>query len=176
MYNFEILTNIQRNIGRRFLAKSTQLNKFERLTTFKAARKIGIVYNKPDVIKEHLQKIIHHFESEGKFVYTLGFVDEKDISNLLPNYKESYFCRNDLSFWKIPHENRISKFIQEDFDFLINLDSVGLIELQGVSTFSKAKTRIGKYFDEFLFAHDLMVKSSSHEVYELFLDIIRHIK
>ena len=70
MYIFEILTNIQRNIGRRFLAKSTQLNKFERLITFKAARKIGIVYNKPDMIKEHLKKIIHHFESEGKAIYT----------------------------------------------------------------------------------------------------------
>ena len=67
------------------------------------------------MIKEHLQKIIHHFESEGKSVYTLGFVDEKDISNLLPNYKESYFCKRDLNFWKIPHGDRISKFIQEDF-------------------------------------------------------------
>lgn len=176
MYIFEALTKIQRNIGRRILSKTTQSNKFERLTKFKVARKIGVVYNMQDMPKEYLHKIIHHFESDGKSVFTLGFVNEKDISGLLPNYKESYFCKTDLNFWKIPQGVRISKFIHEDFDFLINLDLTGDNELQGISTFSKAKTRIGKYFDEYLFAHDLMVKSGSHEVYSLFIDIIRHIK
>lgn len=176
MFTFEVLTKIQRNIGRRILAKATQSNKFEQLTKFKVARKIGVVYNMQDMPKEHLHKIIHHFESEGKSVFTLGFVDEKDITNLVPYFKESYFCRTDLSFWKIPQGDRISEFIQDDFDFLINLDLKGDIELQGISTFSKAKTRIGKYFDEYLFAHDLMVKSGSHEAYSLFIDIIRHIK
>jgi hypothetical protein len=124
-----------------------------------------------DMTSEHLHKIIHHFESEGKSVFTLGFVNEKDIDNLLPNYKESYFCNADLNFWKIPHGDRISKFIQEDFDFLINLDLKGAIELQGIS-----KSRIGKFFDDFVFAHDLMVKSNSQEAYGLFIDITRHIK
>ena len=43
MYIFEALTKIQRNIGRRILSKTTQSNKFERLTKFKIARKIGVV-------------------------------------------------------------------------------------------------------------------------------------
>ena len=170
------MTNIQRNIGRRILARTSQPEKFERLKKLKYARKIGIVYNLHDMPSEHLYEIIHHFESEGKSVFTLGFVDEKDIDNLGSNNKESYFCKAELNFWKIPHGNRISKFIQEDFDFLINLDLKGVNELQGVSTFSMAKTRIGKFFDDFLFAHDLMVKSDSQEAYGLFIDIIRHIK
>ena len=171
-----MLTNIQRNIGRRILARTSQADKFERLKKLKYARKIGVVYNMQDMTSEHLHKIIHHFESEGKSVFTLGFVNEKDIDNLLPNYKESYFCNADLNFLKIPHGDRISKFIQEDFDFLINLDLKGAIELQGISTFSVAKTRIGKFFDDFVFAHDLMVKSNSQEAYGLFIDITRHIK
>tara|TARA_Y100000385_G_scaffold226848_1_gene237587 strand:+ start:2175 stop:2687 length:513 start_codon:yes stop_codon:yes gene_type:complete len=170
------LTNIQRNIGRRILARTSQPEKFERLKKLKYARKIGIVYNMHDMPSEHLNKIMHHFESEGKSVFTMGFVDEKNIENLLPNYKESYFCKTDLNFWKIPTRNRVSKFIQEDFDFLINLDLKGANELQGISTFSIAKTRIGKFFDDCLFAHDLMVKSDSQEAYGLFIDIIRHIK
>ncbi|MDG1756142.1 MAG: hypothetical protein P8I43_01905 [Bacteroidia bacterium] len=171
-----MLTNIQRNIGRRILARTSQADKFERLKKLKYARKIGVVYNMQDMTSEHLHKIIHHFESEGKSVFTLGFVNEKDIDNLLPNYKESYFCNADLNFWKIPHGDSISKFIQEDFDFLINLDLKGAIELQGISTFSVAKTRIGKFFDDFVFAHDLMVKSNSQEAYGLFIDITRYIK
>jgi len=171
-----VLTKIQRNIGRRILARTSQADKFERLKKIKYARKIGVVYNMQDMTSEHLHKIIHHFESEGKSVFTLGFVNEKDIDNLLPNYKESYFCNADLNFWKIPHGGRISKFIQEDFDFLINLDLKGAIELQGISTFSVAKTRIGKFFGDFVFAHDLMVKSNSQEAYGLFIDITRHIK
>jgi hypothetical protein len=170
------LTNIQRYIGKRILARSIQEDKFERLKKLKSARKIGVAYNMQDMPSEYLHKIIHHFESEGKTVFTLGFVDEKDIGHLLPNYKESYFCKADLNFWKVPHGDRVSKFIQEDFDFLINLDLKGVNELQGISTFSTAKTRIGKFFDDFLFAHDLMVKSDSQEAYGLFIDIIRHIK
>lgn len=170
------MTNIQRNIGRQILARTSQADKFERLIKLKYARKIGIVYNMHDMPIEHLHKIIHHFESDGKSVFTLGFVDDKDIDNIGSNNKESYFCKAELNFWKIPHGNRISKFIQEDFNFLINLDLKGTNELQGISTFSMAKTRIGKFFDDFLFAHDLMVKSDSQEAYGLFIDIIRHIK
>ena len=87
------MTNIQRNIGRRILARTSQADKFERLTKLKYARKIGIAYNMHDMPSEHLYKIIHHFESEGKSVFTLGFVDEKDIDNLGSNNKESYFCK-----------------------------------------------------------------------------------
>ena len=45
-----------------------------------------------------------------------------------------------------------------------------------ISTFSKAKTRIGKYFDDFPFAQDFMVKSLAETQEELFNDITKYIK
>ena len=170
------LTEIQQKVGRFFLSRMEQAEKFERFQRLKTIREVGIVYAVRDTPKQVLNKIVHHFESEGKTVYTLGYVPEKDLEKYLPNYKERYFCKQDVSFWKVPTSDNIAEFTQEKYDFLINLDTQGVNELQGISVLSLAKTRIGKYFEDYLFAHDLMVTNEGKDVMRLFVDIKRHIK
>jgi len=170
------LTNLQQNIGRKILVNKSQNEKFEKLKKLKAARNIGIVYAVNEIDNNLKNKIIHYFEAEGKKVYTLGFVNDKNIDNYLPNFKEHYFCCADINFWKIPKLNSVAPFIHGGHDFLINLDIHGMNELQGISVLSSAHTRIGKYFEEFVFAHELMVKSNSNDSYGLFLDLVKYIK
>ncbi|MEY2924175.1 MAG: hypothetical protein RLZZ337_723 [Bacteroidota bacterium] len=158
------------------LAKHKQQDKSERLTSFKSIMNVGIVYDAKKISPIFLNRVTGFFEAEGKSVCTLGFVNEKELGEYLPTLREEFFCKKDLTFWKIPKKDGIHKFITTPFDYLINLDSEGSVELQSISTFSNAKTRIGKYFEEFPFAQDFMVKSLAETEEELFNDITKYIK
>ncbi|MDA0777704.1 MAG: hypothetical protein O3C19_01405 [Bacteroidetes bacterium] len=70
----------------------------------------------------------------------------------------------------------VSVFTNKEFDFLLNLDTVGSIPLQAISTFSKARTRMGKHFDQYNFAHDFMVKSDVTSTDDLFASIQKYLK
>lgn len=170
------MSNFLKNIGIRMLAKHKQQDKSERLTSFKSVSSVGIVYDVQKIRPGFLNRVASFFESEGKKVHTLGFVNEKDLGEYTPTLREEFYCKKDLTFWKIPKKDGIQKFITTPFDYLINLDSEGMIELQSISTFSNAKTRIGKYFNEFPFAQDFMIKSMAETEEDLFNDITKYIK
>ena len=89
---------------------------------------------------------------------------------------ESFFCKKDLNFWKFPKKKSVQDFVGRDFDYLINLDLNGDMTLQAVSTFSKAKTRIGKWTEPFSFAQDFMLKTTAETEEDLFQEIIKYIK
>ncbi len=144
--------------------------------SFSDVRTIGVVYDTDDVSSKYMTKIVHYFESLGKQVTSIGYVDQKEIRLYLPNYKEEYFCLADLNYWGLPKEEKIGRFIKTDFDYLINLDTAGKIQLQAISAQSVAKVRIGKHMQEFAFAHDFMIKSDADNAEVLFEEIKKHIK
>jgi hypothetical protein len=170
------LSSFFKNIGLKLLKAHKQADKSERLTSFKSTQKVGIVYDVQKIRTGFLDRITSYFESEGKSVITLGFVNEKELGDYQPRLRQEYYTKKDLTFWKIPKKDVIQNFITTPFDYLINLDAEGVIELQSISTFSNAKTRIGKYFEEFPFAQDFMVKSLAETEEELFNDITKYIK
>jgi hypothetical protein len=170
------LADFQINIGRRSLARHKQSDKSELLKKMSNVREVGVVYDVKKTSTQLLNKVIHYFEAAGKKVVTIGFLEEKDLGDLVPSYKEDYFCKKDLNFWKLPKASAVGKFIAKDFDYLINLDMIGRNELQAISTYSVSKTRIGKHFEQYSFAQDFMIKSLSETSEELFNDIKQYIK
>ncbi len=174
-FTFEPLSNFRYNIGVRKLKNYKQKPKNEALVSFNSIREVGVVYDVSQK-KSLLTKVVHYFESEGKKVFTLGFVNGKELGDYKPNLKEEYFCKKDLNFFGIPKKNAVDTFIKKEFDFLINLDTKGRIELQAISTFSEAKTRIGKHLDLFQNAQDFMIKSLAESEEEIFNEIIKYIK
>jgi hypothetical protein len=170
------LANLIEKIAIKMLARHKQKDKSEKLRTLSSSRDIGIVYNVKNTEAAVLNKVVHFFESNGKNVITLGYISEKDLGDYVPNYKEEYFCKKDLNFWKLPRQESLTKFINKDFDFLINLDVKGSLQLQAVSTYSKAKTRIGKHFDGLYFSQDFMIKGTATHADDLFKEIKTYLK
>lgn len=158
------------------MAKHKQSNKSESLKKMSEVREVGVVYDVKKTSAQLLNKVTHYFEAAGKTVISLGFVEEKELGDLVPNYKEEYFCKKDLNLWKLPKKQAVSKFVSKNFDYLINLDMEGRNELQAISTFSVSKTRIGKHFEDYPFAQDFMIKSLAETHEELFNDIKQYIK
>ena len=170
------MANFREKIALRMLVKYKQITKPERLQSLGNAREIGIVYDVKNTEILSLNAIVHYFESLGKNVMSLGFYNEKESNNLVSDAKTLYFNQKDLDFWKIPKQELVSVFTNQEFDFLLNLDTVGSIPLQAISTFSKARTRMGKHFDQYNFAHDFMVKSDVTSTDDLFASIQKYLK
>ena len=170
------MADFQINIGRKSLARYKQSSKYESLKNMSEVQEVGIVYDVKKTSTQLLNKVTHYFEAAGKTVISLGFVEEKELGDLVPNYKEEYFCKKDLNFWKLPKKQAVTRFISKDFDYLINLDMEGRNELQAISTYSVSKTRIGKHFEDYPFAQDFMIKSLAETHEELFNDIKQYIK
>jgi|TARA_B110000902_G_C14228339_1_gene557900 hypothetical protein len=170
------LANFRQDIGKKLLAIHKQADKSEALQTLQSVRVIGIIYDVNQISAQLLNKVVHYYESVGKNVITLGFIPEKELGDYIPTLKEEYFCKKDLTFWKLPKKSVVADFTSKDFDFLINLDFNGSIEMQAVSVYSSAKTRIGKYFEDYSFSQDFMIKSLAESGDELFNEIKKYIK
>lgn len=139
-------------------------------------RTVALLYNVEEMPWKQVRKIIDFFEQHAKSVTTLGYFDEKELNHeYTPNYKHLFFCKEQLSFWKLPMPNTLSRFISTDFDYLINLDVKGELVLQAVSTYSQAKTRIGLHQERFLFSQDFMVKAPAKTGLELFESIKEYV-
>jgi|TARA_B110000902_G_scaffold147531_1_gene170180 hypothetical protein len=172
---FVPLTDFRIQIGKKSLARHKQRSKLESLKKMNDVREVGVVYDVKRTSAQLLNKVTHYFESEGKTVITLGYLEEQELGGYVPDKKEMYFCIKDLNFWKLPKKQAVTSFVSIDFDYLINLDMEGCNELQAISTYSASKTRMGKHFENYPFAQDFMIKSLAETAEELFNDIKQYI-
>ena len=173
---FVLLADFRIQIGKKSLARHKQRTKLESLKKMNEVREVGVVYDVKKTSAQLLNKVTHYFESEGKTVITIGYLEEKELVDYTANKKEMYFCIKDLNFWKLPKKQAIASFVSIDFDYLINLDMEGCNELQAISTYSASKTRMGKHFKNYPFAQDFMIKSLAETAEELFNDIKQYMK
>ena len=160
---------IKEKIAYRKLKGFKQAQRVGSLRPLSEIKTVAILYDVSEMSWKEVRKIIDFFQEHGKSVTTLGYLDEKELTHeYTPNYKHMFFCKEQLSFWKLPMPNTLSRFITTDFDYLINLDVKGNMVLQAVSTYSQAKTRLGMHMDTYLFSQDFMVKTQAKSGTELF--------
>jgi hypothetical protein len=152
----------------RSLAKS---NKALRTSLpYKQALSIGIVFTvedrqKHDDIKEFVKKLEH----DGKQVKVMSF---------LPKHKDNYeflfdfFTEKDVSFWGSITSESANRFCELPFDFLFYLDTAPNPLVLNIIARSKAKCRVGKYWEntQALFEFMLQIKNGTksliHEIYQ----------
>jgi hypothetical protein len=159
------------------LRAGSSLHKPARFKSLSQARTVGLIYNVNKISWKTITKFIHHFESSGKSVTTLGYLNEKELNhNYNPNFKHMFFCQRELNFWKLPKQELLRQFLEKDFDYLINLDVEGELVLQAVSAYSKARTRIGLHLQTYEFCQDFMIKAEAEDSTSLFEHIIKYIK
>jgi len=163
-------------IALKLLERYKQPLKKEQLRSFDNSSDIGVVYNVKNTSISTINKVKEYFSSNEKNVITMGFLPEKELGEYVSNYKDEYICKKDLNLFGLPKRDKIQKFINKDFDYLLNLDVEGNLQLQAISAYSKAKTRIGKYWDAFHFSQDFMVKSVAGTAEDLFQDMKKYIK
>ncbi len=147
----------------RFLRRKTKSylkkNKTVRYSeAYKTAVSIGIIFTVEDRKKhDEIKNLIRKFEQDGKQVKALGY---------LPPHQENYeflfdfFTYREISFWGNITANSANTFAETPFDFLLYLDNQPNELILNIVARSKAKCRIGKFWDQGEPFFEMMIESN----------------
>ena len=118
---------------------------------------VGVLFTVQDRQKhDHIKEFIRKLERDGKKVKALGY---------LPPNQENYefmfdiFTAREISFWGKIEATSAVEFANTPFDFLICLDSTPNPFLFNIIAKSKAKCRVGKFWEEAGPYFEMMVES-----------------
>ena len=113
---------------------------------YKQAQNVGIIFTVEDRRKhDEVKDLVKRLELEGKHVKVMCF---------LPKNKDNYefmfdfFTEKDLSFWGAITSDIALRFAEIPFDFLFYLDTTPNPYILNIIARSKARCRVGKFFDK----------------------------
>lgn len=178
------MRNFRNRIAEKYLKINTKNNIQKRKTTsFRQIKTIGIVYDATfeETVKE-VKSAIKKLKALGKDVYSLGFVNTKVLpANRSPHTRDDFFCKQDLHWYQLPKKDRIGRFSNETFDYLLNVYTDDQLPLIGVSALSKAHCRLGSFHRKYTGSFDVMLKEKGNkttsellDAYILFLYKLKH--
>jgi hypothetical protein len=126
---------------------------------YKQAMNIGIVFSVEDKTKhDEIKEFIRHLEQDGKQVKVVCF---------LPKNKDNYefmfdfFTDKDLSFWGNITSSVATGFADTPFDFLYYLDTTPNPLILNLIARSKARCRVGRFWDRGQSFFELMFESNN---------------
>jgi hypothetical protein len=126
---------------------------------YKQATSVGIIFTVEDKFKhDEIKEFVRHLEHDGKTVKVISF---------LPKNKDNYefmfdfFTENDLTFWGNINSTGALQFAETPFDFLYYLDTTPNPLIMNLLAQSKAKCRVGKFWDESKAFFELMIESKN---------------
>lgn len=119
-------------------------NKTQRSTiAYHNAESIGVLFCIQDEsLLPSIDSFINKLQNDNKNVTVLAYFPNK-IEQY--NYKYDCFTPQNISFWGSFRNDRVTKFVNQSFDYLFHLDDKSSTVIQGILAQSNAKCRIGKY-------------------------------
>jgi hypothetical protein len=124
---------------------------------YKQAQNIGLIFSVEDKAKhDEIKDFIKHLEQDGKHVKVMSF---------LPRHKDNYefmfdfFTERDLSFWGSITSPTATRFANTPFDFLYYLDTVPNPLILNLIAQSKARCRVGKFWEQGMKFFELMIET-----------------
>ena len=127
---------------------------------YKQAKTVGLIFTVEDKQKHFVMKdFIKKLETDGKIVQVLEYLPEKKENY---EFKFDFFTDKDLSFWGTITSSNAMQFADAPFDFLFYLDLTPNTLILHLLAKSKAKCRVGRFWDEGQPYLDLMIESVSN--------------
>ena len=169
--------NIQEKVGRIFLKKEAKrLKRSVKAFSIEKASTIGVVYNATNRSDaETVKKFIQYLKEERKDVFSLGFIDSKDASDIVkPHLNYAYFDKRNLSKSFIPKGDEVQSFIKKPFSILIDLNTVDCFPIEYITSLSEARFKVGAkgfYRDN---ACDLIIDIEENETLKFYIIQIKH--
>jgi hypothetical protein len=173
-----LIRNIKAVAGKVALKKVREPERVRKGSNFTNAERIAFVYIDSD---ETFFKQIKNFTRQLKTDYNirnvmaLGFIDSKakDIP-VWQNQKLEfeYFTREDLN-WKMKPGSRVRKFVEEDFDILIDLTDGKSLPLNFVIRESRACMKVGRKGSRVEKVYDLIFDMGQKDALDSYLDQLK---
>ncbi len=115
------------------------------IITLEEAKTIGILWNPMDADSlETYEFLRRSLNEKGIQTFGIGYVKSGKEKETFATISHSWLLSNaDISFWGKPKSEDGIRFIQQEFDILIDLSLIKSIELQYILVHSAAKFKIG---------------------------------
>jgi hypothetical protein len=133
-------------------------NKTERSNqAYEKAVSVGVIFTVQDRQKhDHIKEFIRKLEHDGKKVKALAYLPP-DQENY--EFMFDFFTAREISFWGSIEATSAIDFANTPFDFLIYLDSTLNPLILNIIAKSKAKCRVGKFWEEAEPYFEMMIES-----------------
>ncbi|MFA6260261.1 MAG: hypothetical protein WC760_02250 [Bacteroidia bacterium] len=141
-----LINQLRNIIGTRILHQFTRSHPLQRAyTSLQDAKEIGILY---DGLLLENEALIHKYavelRSQGKKVFLLGYVDLKTLpGNKKFTLQSEYYSKEKLTPFNLPDKSKIGRFLEMEFDLLLNLYVTPILPMLALSAYARAKYRVG---------------------------------
>lgn len=171
-----MFSNIRYRIGRYILYKSLKnLQRTKKVYNLISARRIGILFN--GTREEHFDQVMEFYKflrMKGINTHVVGYVDAKDVPDKYLFKKDfNFFLRKDVNWYYKPVTVETEKFIQGNFDILIDLNLEEKFPCQFLVALSNAHFKVGKFTDKEGF-YDLMIHIDKVKKIDFFIEQTKH--
>lgn len=131
----------------------------KKFSSFEKSRTIGIIY-KVGEEKDQIEfsAFVSKIQLKKKEVKALGIIKYKDIPHYCyPKLSYDYVTTRNINLIKKPTGDKVTDFINKDFDILINFDTTDDPTLNYIAAFSKAKCKVGVFSETYKDIYDMMI-------------------
>jgi hypothetical protein len=159
-------------LNRRFIKNMRN----KELVSLNLAENLGIIFHvKNQEQFSRFNALAKELSTNRRKVLLVGFINDKTIPDYCvvagPGY---YFCRQDLNWLNIPKNDYILKFIEKEFDILLDFTRDDSFTMKYILALSKARLKAGQQSDikePFL---DVMIQMDNSQSMNQFIEQILH--
>ncbi len=169
-----IFKNIKISLANRALKQELKSNAYNREPNqfnFEKIKTVGIVFDATNAEDyEIVKRYVVYLREHLKKVKVMGFFSTKEIPALTYSKLEyDFFSTKELNWMGTPNSVIIRNFINEEFDLLIDLNIHDHFPLKYISALSKAKFKVGKFNENDIEIHDMMIDADGTKTVKYFL-------
>lgn len=134
--------------------------------SYQQAQTVGLLFDATDPQDRNtVRDYTDQLKNQGKEVTLFAYFRAPEHD---PNLPFKHFTNKDLDWFQRPKDDAIRHFVQQPFDFLINLNPSQEPVLEYISALSKAHLRVGPYSDK-LYCYDLMIDTAKKRNLDYFI-------
>ncbi len=170
-----IVGNMKDAIGNILLNRELKSGALKRKQThifkYDEAKNIGILFDAGSAADlELVKQYVIHLREKHKKVMALGYFEAYGVPALTSSKLEfDFFSRKELSMTGKPKAIFITNFIEEEYDLLIDLNIGDHFALKYICALSKARFKVGKFEEDDIPIHDMMIDSDHTKTVKYFL-------
>jgi len=175
----KFLDDIKIKLGKRMLKSKLNQDRNTEVHNFDDARSVGILYREKGesffiLVKQYVKYLRDEYGM--KDILAMAYIDDK---KQIPHWhihrlKYDYFTKGDLD-WKFqPSCQQVDKFVNQEFDILIDLEKDFCLPLRFVLAESKANFKVGYYSADNEKYYDMMIQASKESTFDEYVSQVNH--
>ena len=175
----KFIEDIRKYFGKRLLKSKMDSPRKPAVHNFSDATSVAVLYREKGesfyiLVKQYVKYL--RDEHGIRDIMALAYIEDKKA---LPHYhvhklKYDYFTGADLSWRLEPSCDQVEKFVNQQFDILIDFEKEPSLPLRFVLAESKAAFKVGYYHEDNEPFYDMMLAAGENDTFDEYIKQINH--